>query len=114
MQIARRGRRPATESTPHGGLSRARGSATGARERPGGARTRYDGGVAVIRYARLGDEDEIVELGTSTYAESFRELWSPAGLAEYLAGQFSIEQIRRELAEGDAIRYVVAQREGEL
>ncbi len=70
--------------------------------------------MAVIRYAIPGDEDEIVELGTSTYVAHFGELWSPAGLAAFLAGQFSIDQIRRELADGDAIRYVLAEREGEL
>lgn len=79
-----------------------------------GERTRYDAAVAVIRYARPGDEDEIVELGTSTYAMNFGELWSPEGLAELLAGQFSVEQIRGELERSDAIRYVVAEREGEL
>jgi ribosomal protein S18 acetylase RimI-like enzyme len=68
----------------------------------------------VIRYARPGDEDEIVELGTSTYAAHFGELWSPEGLAEFLAAQFSVGQIRGELDEGDAIRYVVAERDGEL
>ncbi len=89
-------------------IGRAAGAAAG------GARTRYDAGVAVIRYARPGDEEEIVELGTSTYAAHFGELWSPEGLAGFLADQFSIEQIRGELAESDAIRYVVAEREGEL
>jgi len=75
---------------------------------------RYDAAVAVIRYARPGDEEEIIELGTSAYTAYFGELWSAAGLAEFLAGQFSIEQIRGELAAGDAIRYVVAERDGEL
>lgn len=68
----------------------------------------------MIRYAIPGDEDEIVELGTSTYEAHFGELWSPEGLAEFLASQFSIEGIRRELEDGDAVRYVVAQREGDL
>jgi diamine N-acetyltransferase len=75
---------------------------------------RYDAAVAVIRYARPGDENEIVELGTSTYATHFGELWSPAGLSEFLAGQFSVEQIRGELAACDAVRYVVAERDDEL
>jgi ribosomal protein S18 acetylase RimI-like enzyme len=70
--------------------------------------------VAVIRYARPGDEDELVELGTSTYAAHFGELWSPEGLAGFLAGQLSTGQVRRELEDGDAIRYVVAERDGEL
>lgn len=70
--------------------------------------------MAVIRYARPGDEAEIVELGTSTYAAHFGELWSPEGLAGFLADQFSAERIRGELEEGDAIRYVVAERDGEL
>ena len=67
----------------------------------------------MIRYATPGDEHEIVELGTSTYEAHFGELWTPEGLAGFLASQFSIEAIRREL-EGDAVRYVVAEREGEL
>jgi ribosomal protein S18 acetylase RimI-like enzyme len=70
--------------------------------------------VSVIRYARPGDEEEIVELGTSAYAAYFGELWSPEGLARFLADQFSLEQVRAELAQGDAVRYVVAQRGGEL
>lgn len=70
--------------------------------------------MAVIRYARPGDEAEIVELGTSTYGAHFGELWSPEGLAGFLAGQFSAARIRGELEEGDAIRYVVAERDGEL
>jgi diamine N-acetyltransferase len=70
--------------------------------------------VSVIRYATPGDEEEIVELGTSAYAAYFGELWSPEGLARFLAGQFSLEQVRAELAEGDATRYVVAQRGGQL
>lgn len=70
--------------------------------------------VAVIRYARPGDEAELVELGTSTYAAHFGELWSPDGLAAFLAGQFSAGRIRGELEEGDAVRYVVAERGDEL
>jgi diamine N-acetyltransferase len=70
--------------------------------------------VAVIRYARPGDEDEIAELGTSTYTAHFGELWTPTGLTRFLAEQFPVDKIRAELAEGDAIRYVVAERDGEL
>jgi GNAT superfamily N-acetyltransferase len=80
----------------------------------GRAETRYDAGVGIIRYASPGDAEEIAELGTSTYAAHFGELWSPEGLAAFLASQFSVERIRAELEEGDAIRYVVADREGEL
>lgn len=78
------------------------------------ARTRYDAGVGLIRYATPGDAEEIAELGASTYTAHFGELWSPQGLATFLAGQLSIEKIRADLAEGDATRYVVAEREGEL
>lgn len=70
--------------------------------------------MAVIRYARPGDEEQIVELGASAYEAHFGELWSPAGLAAYVAGQLSPAQIRAELAEGDAVRYVVAERDGDL
>lgn len=80
----------------------------------GRARTRYDTRVGLIRYAVPGDEDEIVELGTNAYEVSFGELWSPRGLAGFLARQFSVEQVRAELLDGDAVRYVVAEREDEL
>jgi len=78
------------------------------------SRTRYDAAVAVIRYAQPGDEEQIIELGTSTYEAHFGELWTPEGLAAYLAGQFPLAQIRRELEECDAVRYVVAERDGDL
>lgn len=70
--------------------------------------------MGVIRYARPGDEQEIVELGTTTYIAHFGELWTPEGLGAYLASQFQAPQIRRELEEGDRVRYVVAERDGEL
>lgn len=87
--------------------SRSRGAARA-------ARTRYDPAVAVIRYATPGDAHELVELGARTYTAHFGELWSPEGLAGFLAAQFSAAQIRGELEDGDAIRYVVAERDGEL
>jgi GNAT superfamily N-acetyltransferase len=61
-----------------------------------------------------GDEGEIVELGTNAYEVSFGALWSPHGLAAFLARQFSVAQVRAELEDGDAVRYVVADREDEL
>lgn len=76
--------------------------------------TRYDAEVAIIRYAKLGDEAELVELAASSYEASFGELWSPAGLAGFLARQFSVDQIRWDLRGRKAPRYVVAERDGDL
>lgn len=70
-------------------------------------------GVGVIRYAALGDEDQIVEVARAAYTASFAELWSPAGLADQLARGFSTEAVRWDLRRGVA-RYLVAERDGEL
>jgi diamine N-acetyltransferase len=76
--------------------------------------TRYDAAVGIIRYGRPGDAEEIAELGRRAYTASFGELWTPAGLATFLAEQLPVERIRGELEGGDATRYVVAERAGEL
>ena len=69
--------------------------------------------VGVIRYATLGDEDEIVEVARAAYEASFGELWSPAGLASHLARNFSADQVRWDLRRGVA-RYLVAERDYEI
>ena len=96
-------------------MSRAGSISTSAAAAADAARAaRYDAPVAVIRYGRPGDEEQLVELGTTSYTEHFGDLWSPEALARFLAGQLSIERIRGELEEGDAVRYVVAERDGDL
>lgn len=70
-------------------------------------------GVGVIRYATLGDEDQIVEVARTAYEASFGELWSPAGLASHLARTFSTEQVRWDLRRG-VTRYLVAERDDEI
>ena len=53
-------------------------------------------GVHIVR-AEPADLDIVLELGASTYREHFAAIWSPDGLARYLAGEFDRAAVADEL-----------------
>jgi ribosomal protein S18 acetylase RimI-like enzyme len=53
-------------------------------------------GLHIVR-AEPADLDTVLELGASTYREHFAAIWSPGGLARYLAGEFDRAAVATEL-----------------
>ena len=54
-------------------------------------------GPHIVR-AELGDLDPLLDLGATTYREHFAAIWSPDGLARFLAREFDRDVVAEELS----------------
>jgi diamine N-acetyltransferase len=64
-----------------------------------------------IAVATLNDLDTLRDLGASTYRAHFAQIWSPAGLHEYVSQQFSASKLIEELS-GFQTRYLIVTTQG--
>ena len=76
---------------------------------------RNRGGEAlIVRTATQADARVLTEFARRAYADHYRELWTPAGLAGWLESQYGAALIARELAEPARVRYLLCERAGRL
>jgi len=67
-----------------------------------------------IRPANLSDLATIQQLGCETYADHFSSLWSPEGLKNFLAQDFSTEALELTLSRPNRHQWLIAYDSSEL